>query len=227
MRHFFLCFLVLVPFVFTNNLPAQEESFESLFDGKSLSQFRGYAKEEIGKGWTVVDGAIKFDGSSGNGDIITKETYEDFEFQVEWKISKGGNSGIIYLVRQGDPSTYHSGPEYQLLDNHNDGNGKNTKTSTAALYGLYAAEKAETKPAGQWNTTKIVVNKGKVEHWLNGKKVVETQIGSDEWNKLVEGSKFNDWKQFGKTQKGHIALQDHGGEVWFRNIKIKRLNQDD
>ena len=224
MKCSFCIILLFFVFVFAGNIAAQDEKSESLFDGKTLSKWRGYKKEQIGKGWQVVDGAIKFDGSRGNGDIITKDTYKNFDLKLEWKISEGGNSGIMYLVRLGDPATYFSGPEYQLLDNQKHGNGKNPKTATAALYALYEAKDAKTKPIGQWNSTRIVLNEGKLEHWLNGKKVVEARIGSEEWNTLVSKSKFNKWKQFGKGSKGHIALQDHGNEVWFRNISIKRLD---
>jgi hypothetical protein len=220
-------FTLLSAFVFVlgpaSHLIAQDNEFESLFDGKSLSQWRGYQKEEIGKGWTVEDDAIKFDGSSGNGDIITKKTYENFELQLEWNITKGGNSGIMYMVQMGDSAPYMSGPEYQILHNEGHGDGKNPKTSAGSLYALYAGEGAETKPLGEWNITKIVINNGKVEHWLNGKKVVEAEIGSDEWNERIDNSKFKTWEKFAKKSDGHIALQDHGDEVWFRNIKIKEL----
>lgn len=200
----------------------QNEAFTVLFDGKSLDQFRGYKSQEIGKGWKIDDGNLMFDGSGG-GDIMTKKKYSDFELTLDWKVSPGANSGVMYRVTTGDNAPYLSGPEFQILDDTKHRDGKNELTSAASLYALYAPEGKETKPVGQWNSAKILHKGNRIEHWHNGKKVVSAEIGSDDWKKRVAGSKFKDWKKFGASQSGHIVLQDHGDKVWFRNIKIKTL----
>jgi len=183
--------------------------------------WRGYANEGWPKGWKVEDGVLSRVG--GGGDIMTKDKYADFELNLEWKISKDGNSGILYRVRTGDDAPYYSGPEYQVLDNDGHQDGKNMSTSSGALYALYAPEEDFTKPVGQWNQARIVVKDNHVEHWLNGHRTAEAHLGSDEWNERVANSKFKDWEQFGKTAEGHIALQDHGNPVWYRNISVRSL----
>ena len=193
-----------------------------LFDGSSLDNFRGYNEEAIGPGWKIEDRTLHFDGTK-SGDIITKQEYGSFELEFEWKISEGGNSGVVYRVSLGDKQPYISGPEYQVLD---DGKHKdsNPKSSAASLYGLYVAKDKKLKPAGEWNTAKIVVKDNAVEHWLNGAQVVSAEMGSDDWNERIENSKFKTWKKFAKNKKGHISFQDHDNPVWYRNIKIKSLD---
>jgi len=203
---------------------AHEEGWTVLFDGTDAGNFRGYKKSDLPPCWTVVDGTLHFKRGTGSGNIITKEQYANFELVFEWKVSEGGNSGVMYRVAEIDGEPYLTGPEYQILDNAKHNDGKKAETSAAACYGLYACTEDATKPAGEWNTAKLVVNGEKVEHWLNGKKVVEYTLGSDDWKKRIEASKFKDWKLFGKQPKGHIALQDHGDDVWYRNIKIKNLD---
>ncbi len=230
-----LAFALACNFAFTSGFASAQESASSrssedektivLFDGSSLDQWRGYKNEKIGKGWKITDGALEFDGTGG-GDICTKEEFENFELTLEWKVSKGANSGIMYRVGLGDGAPYLTGPEYQILDDANHRDGKKDTTSAAALYALYKCEGKELKKVGEWNTTKIVHVGNKVEHWLNGKKVVSAEIDSDDWKKRVNGSKFKNWKKFGTLKKGHIALQDHGDQVWFRNIKIKVLDKE-
>jgi hypothetical protein len=198
-----------------------------LFDGKSMDQWRGFRKEQVPASWRIENGAITLAGKGG-GDIVTRNQYENYEFSVDWKISEGGNSGIIYNVSE-DPqykATYHTGPEMQVLDNerHPDAKqGKNGNRQAGANYDLIPVSTPAVKPAGQWNTARLVVNKGHVEHWLNGKKVVEYQPGSPEWEALVKGSKFATMPGYGRIKKGHIALQDHGDKVWYKNIKIRPL----
>lgn len=198
-----------------------------LFDGKSLDNFRGFRQEAVPASWMVEDGAIALVGKGG-GDIITKNQYENYELMLDWKISEGGNSGVIYNVSE-DPkydATYVTGPEMQVLDNerHPDAKmGKNGNRQAGALYDLIPVSTPAVKPAGQWNAAKLVVNKGHVEHWLNGKKVVEYQLGSPEWEALVKGSKFASMPDYGRIKKGYIALQDHGDKVWYKNIKIRQL----
>jgi len=195
-----------------------------LFDGTNLDNFRGYKKDSVPAGWELVDGTLHIKAKSGAGDLITKGQYENFMLEFEWKVSTGGNSGVMYRVKETDGAPYLTGPEYQVLDNavHND--GKNPKTSAASLYALYACTVDATKPAGEWNLARILIVNNKVEHWLNGKKVVSTEIGGEEWNKLVAESKFKDWKEFGIHPKGHICFQEHGDDVWFRNIRINDID---
>ncbi|WP_146904152.1 3-keto-disaccharide hydrolase [Adhaeribacter aerolatus] len=198
-----------------------------LFDGKSMDQWRGFRKDNVPTVWQVEDGAIALTGKGG-GDIITKNQYENYELMLDWKISEGGNSGIIYNVSE-DPqykATYHTGPEMQVLDDerHPDAKqGKNGNRQAGSNYDMIPLSTPAVKPAGQWNTVRLVVNKGHVEHWLNGKKVVEYQLGSPEWEAMVKGSKFAAMPGYGRIKKGHIALQDHGDKVWYKNIKIRQL----
>ena len=187
----------------------------------SASTGGAYKEDKWPQGWEVKDGVLA--RTEAGGDIMTKATYKDFRFTLEWKISKNGNSGIMYRVRSGDDAPYLSGPEYQVLDNVGHPNGKDKLTSAAALYGLYAPEKDWTKPVGEWNKAKIVVRGNRVRHWLNGHKTVDCEMGSDDWNKRISQSKFKDWKQFAKSAEGHIVLQDHGDLVWYRNISVKPL----
>ena len=196
---------------------------EVLFDGTGLDNFQGYSQEEIGPGWTVKDDEIFFDGRR-SGDIITRKQYQDFVLEFEWKITKGGNSGVMYRVTQDQKRSYQTGPEYQLLDDGMHGDGKNKLTSTGALYGLYPAQNKQLNPVGQWNSSKIVLKGAMVEHWLNGRKVVQAEIGGADWNQKVKSSKFRKWPRFGKNAKGHICFQDHGNPFWLRNIRVTPIN---
>ena len=195
-----------------------------LFEGKTLDQFRGYDKEEIGAGWKVEDGTLHFDGTKGSGDIVTKQEFKNFVLKFEWKISEGGNSGVMYRVSLGDKKPYLSGPEYQVLDDSKHHDGKKPSTSAGSLYALYVPQNKTLNPVGQWNTSKIVLNGSKVEHWLNGNKVVDAEIGSADWKEKVEASKFKTWEKFGKNDKGHLCFQDHGNKVWYRSITVDVLS---
>lgn len=196
-----------------------------LFDGKTApTKLRGFKQEAMpAKGWTVEDGTLRHVAGAGGGDIVTAEQFENFEFECEWKVGPAGNSGIIYLVTEDKSYPWETGPEMQILDNNGHPDAKNHATSAGALYALYPCEHDVARPAGEWNRAKVVVDKGRVEHWLNGVKIVETQIGGPDWNERVAKSKFASMPDFGKRTKGHIALQDHGDDVWFRNIKVRPL----
>ena len=204
----------------------EDENVHVLFDGTNLDQWRGYGSEEIGAGWKIDDGCLMFDGESGGGDIVTRESFDNFELTFEWKVSEAANSGIMYRVSLGDPAPYFSGPEYQILDDGGHRDGQNVKTSAASLYAMYAPEGKTLREVGEWNTAKIVLNGNKVEHWLNGEKVVDAELHSDDWNERLANSKFKTWEKFGKNEGGHIAFQDHGDQVWFRNIKVKVLEDE-
>ena len=202
-----------------------EEGWIMLFDGTDVSQWRNYKEE--GFNWEVVNGELHTDGSSG--DIITKDTYENYELEFEWKIEKGGNSGVIYNVVEDAKygSTYETGPEYQLIDadNYEEVHNYQVKPDqvTGANYALHVPASQPTKPFGEYNHSKIVVNEGKVEHWLNGEKVVDYELWTPEWKEQVAHTKFKDMPDYGKAKSGHIALQGHGDAVWFREIKIREL----
>jgi len=210
-----------------NTLTDQEKAagWKLLFDGKTTQGWRAYRGKEVGDSWHVEDGALVLKPGSGKhgGDIVTTDEYDNFELVFEWKISPGGNSGVMYRVAETRGAPYETGVEYQILDNAKHPDGRKPKTSAASAYDLYAPMKEMTKPVGEWNQSKIVVNMDHVEHWLNGEKVVEFAFGSDDWNKHLKASKFKSMKHFAKEMKGHIDLQDHGNEVAYRNIKLLPL----
>jgi hypothetical protein len=195
--------------------------WRALLDGKTTAGWRGYKKPEMPSGWQVVDGALTRVGEGG--DIITNDQFGNFELALEWKVAPGGNSGIFYRVTEDGRATYETGPEMQVLDDARHVDGRSRLTSAGSLYGIYAAPAGVVKPAGEWNAVRIVVNGNHVEHWLNGVKVVDYELGSPDWEKLVAGSKFKEWPGYGRAKRGHIALQDHGDWVAYRNIKIKAL----
>ncbi|MDJ0652598.1 MAG: DUF1080 domain-containing protein [Xanthomonadales bacterium] len=200
----------------------RSSDWQPLFDGQTLSGWRGYHDQSVPNGWRVEDGLLHF--SSGRGDLVTVETFSDFELSLEWKISEGGNSGIFYLAALGADQIYMSAPEMQVLDDERHRDGKDPLTSAGANYGLHPAPRGVVKPAGQWNAARIKVEDERIEHWLNGQLMVEYTIGSPEWQALVDDSKFTDWPEYGKSRTGHIGLQDHGDPVWYRNIRIRRLD---
>lgn len=213
-----------------NTLTAEEEAagWQLLFDGETLANWRGYRSDSVPARWIVADGAIHFDPTTEGtgGDIITDGTYDSFELELDWKIGECGNSGIFYRVTESDQyeRTYHTGPEVQVLDNSCHPDAQNGLDRTAgANYALHAPSKDATKPAGEWNHVRLVVDGAHVEHWINGEKVVDYELWSDDWKALVAKSKFTEWPDYGLARTGHIALQDHGDPVWFRNIKIRPL----
>jgi len=205
-----------------------------LFDGKTLDGWRGFHSDKVPAGWAIEDGCIKkvpAEGELGRagGDLITADQFDNFEFSVEWKLSKGGNSGIKYLVSESLPPTGRSGVsfEYQVLDDnsHPDAKAGIAGNRTAgSLYDLIPASKdKQINPPGEFNQTRIVVRGNHIEHWLNGVKVVEFERGGEKLKQHIAESKFKTTKGFGETAKGHILLQDHGDAVWYRNIKVREL----
>jgi hypothetical protein len=195
--------------------------WQSLFNGGDFSAWKIYSKPaDAPIGWAVEEGAIAW--RKGAGDLVTKETYRDFELELEWKISPGGNSGVMFGVAEISGKPWHTGPEIQVVDTtHRD--GRNPLTAPGALYSLYAPMKAAVKPAGEWNTMRTRVQKGRVQNWLNGELVVDATIGSEDWNARVAKSKFAPFGQFARVTEGRILLQDHNNPVWFRSIRIRRL----
>ena len=200
--------------------PAEKAAgWRLLFDGKSVAGWRGFKAATPDKGWHVKDGALGPDPKTSK-DIISEGEFGDFELSFQWKISPKGNSGVMYRVIEEGDETYQSGPEYQILDN---AHGERPLEQAASLYALYAPSTDATRPQGDWNQGRISVRHGHVEHWLNGVKVVEYELGSPDFKTRVDHSKFRQWPQFASAGSGHIALQNHGNDTWFRNLKIRRL----
>ena len=195
--------------------------WRSLFDGRSTAGWRGYRQEAIPAGWQAIDGALTRVAPAG--DIVTLEQYRNWELSLEWRVEEGGNSGIFYRVSEDAEYPWQSGPEMQVLDDANHPDGRSPLTSAGALYGIYPAQPGIVRPAGAWNTARIVMNGGHVEHWLNGVKLVEAELGSSDWKARVGRSKFAGMPRFGRDESGHIGLQDHGDRVAFREIKIRLL----
>jgi len=205
-----------------SSAPEQASGWTSLFDGKTPSLWRGYKSDSVPSGWYVQDGALMKD--KGTGDIITRETFGDFELALDWKIAKGGNAGIFYRGTEEYDHVYWSAPEYQLLDDANAPDGRSRLTSAGADYGLYPSPAGILKPAGEWNSTRIVAKGAHVEHWLNGTKLLEYELWSPDWEAKVKASKFKDWPNYGRAKRGVIAIQgDHNGQLALRNIKIREL----
>jgi cytochrome c len=204
-----------------------------LFDGKTTANWHNFNSDKIGQAWKVADNALMFDNSQkdkdgrvvGGGDIVSNEEFENFELKIDWKISVGGNSGIFFNVVEDKKfeTVWRTGPEMQVLDDAKHPDARFPKHHAGDLYDLIACKFVTVKPAGEWNQARLVVKNGKVEHWLNGYKVVEYQMFNEDWKKLIAGSKFKDMPDFGKAKKGRLALQDHGDKVWFKNIKIRKL----
>ncbi len=216
-----------------------KQEWTTLFDGKTFTGWRGYGRTDMPKKWSIEDGAIKINGSGmgeagakDGGDIIFDKKFRNFELTFEWKVAKASNSGVFYLAQeiQGDP-IWKSSPEYQILDNANHPDaqlGNEGNRQSASLYDLVSAKPQNSKPFGQWNTASIIVFKGTVIHKQNGKIVVEYHLWTEDWKKMVENSKFKGWENFintgGDNHEGYIGLQDHGDDVWYKNIKIKILD---
>lgn len=201
-----------------------------LFNGSDLSGWRSYGEAAPRPQWVVEDGAIKLDVSDDEtemtgGDLITEQQFENFELELEWKISDGGNSGIFFGVREipGQTVAYLTGVEMQVLDNGGHPDGASPLTGAGACYALYGSPPNVTRPVGEWNAVRLVVEDGRVEQWLNGEKIVEYDMNSADWADRVQASKFADWEHFGRYRRGHIALQDHTDPVWFRNIRVREL----
>lgn len=204
----------------SNKLTSEEEAagWKLLFDGASTKGWRNYKKQEVGAGWKVEDGALSR-VAGGAGDIITDGKYDAFELSLDYKISKGGNSGLMFHVTEEGGAPWHSGPEIQVQDNKD---GHDPQLS-GWLYQLYKPEIDATKPAGEWNTLRVLITPEKCSVTMNGKPYYEFVKGSKDWDERVAKSKFASMAGFGKATSGHICLQDHGNPVSYRNIKIRPI----
>ena len=206
-----------------NRLTAAERAagWQLLFDGNSLEGWRGYNSEFMPTGWSVENGMLTRTGPGG--DIITEQQFGDFELYLEWLVGPGGNSGVLVRAVEGQEEVYHGAPEMQILDDAGHPDGRSPLTSAGSNYGLHGAPRGIVKSAGEWNSSRIVVVNNQVEHWLNGDKVVEYELGSADWLRRVANSKFAQWPAYGRASRGHIGIQDHGDRVSFRNLKVREL----
>ena len=196
--------------------------WRSLFDGTSTSAWRGYKQESLPAGWSIVDGILTKTGSAN--DIITRDKFGNFELALDWKLAPGGNAGVFYRGTEEYDHIYWSAPEYQLLDDAAHPDGQSRLTSAGADYGLYPSPAGVVKPGGQWNSTLIVVNGNRVQHWMNGQKLVEYELGSPDWEAKVKASKFVAYPHYGRASTGYIGIQgDHDGQLWLRNIRIREI----
>ena len=196
--------------------------WQPLFEGKLLDTLRGWHSEGMPEGWHVVDGTLTKEGDVD--DLVTKSQYGNFELELEWKIGKAGNSGVFYRATREYDQIYWSGPEYQLLDDANANDGKSRLTAAAAAYGIYPCPAGVVKPYGEWNKTRIVIQGDHVQHWLNGQKVVEYDLGSADWKAKVAASKFSKYPNYGLAKRGFIGIQgDHPGALALRGIRIREL----
>jgi len=231
-----LVLLAAAPAAKQNNTLTEDEKkagWRLLFDGQTTEGWRGYKMEKMPPGWKAIDGALVRvsggaggKGAGGGDDIITTEQFDNFELQLEWKIvDRAGNSGIILRASEDAVTSWHTGPEMQILDNAAYP-GRSVKELAGACYDLYAPLKDVSHPRGDWNAVRVVADGKHLEHWLNGVKLLEYELGSDDWNARVAKSKFKDMKRFQQPPaKGHICLQDHTARLEFRNIKIRPLPQ--
>ncbi len=204
----------------------KQQGWTLLFDGKDTNGWHTYLKPDAGQAWQVVDGALQLDPkASGQGDLVTNNEYENFELALQWKISAEGNSGVIFGIHEDTTyrATYDTGIEMQVLDDAKAEDNKKASHLAGSLYDMKAPAQNVTKPAGEWNQAKIWKKNGRLIFWLNGKEIINVQMGSPEWITLLDNSKFKTWKGFAKYAKGKIALQDHGHEVAYKDIKIRQL----
>ncbi len=202
---------------------------KSLFDGKTLAGWHGFNKIGDVDNWTIIDGALVCLGAAEwdtGGDIVSDEEFENFELSWDWKIDKGGNSGVMYHVVE-DPrykAPWETGPEYQLIDDISYPHKLENWQLTGGDYAMNPpSEKKKLNPVGEWNSSKIIFNRGHVEHWLNGEKIVEFTAWDDKWNRERKTGKWKDYPDYGSAKKGRIALQDHGNKAYFKNIFVKEL----
>lgn len=237
LKHYLILTTVIASMAFTfEGQPSEQDkknkntgNWEILFDGNGMEKWRGKTSDEFpSKGWIIENGLLYMDGRGG--DIITKEKYSSFELVFDFNLTKGANSGVKYFVNSminketGNSSI--NGPEFQIIDDYNNSSIKkdpNGLSSSASLYLLYSPKNKKLNPDGEWNTGKIVVKGKKVEHWLNGVRVLKYVRGSKDFLKRKADTKFKNDENYGEQESGHILLTDHNDKVYFRNIKIRRL----
>lgn len=216
------------PIIAAELTPAETAAgWRMLFDGETWEGWRGYRNEAPPeKGWTIEDGSLHVNAGGGGGDIVTDAVFEDFELSLEFKVANAANSGIIYRVDESQPYPWMTGPEFQILHDAASHENQFPSHTVGSVYDLYIADQDKpVKPAGEWNHARIRIADGVVKHFLNGMKVAQYDMNSTEWTDKIAASKFRDMKGFGVQPKGRIALQDHGDDVWYRNIKVRDLGE--
>jgi hypothetical protein len=211
-----------------NNILTDQErqaGWVLLFNGQDTNGWRGYNNKAFDS-WEVIDGQLfcKSKDVKQRADLITVDQYDNFELSIDWKVDKGANSGIIYRVEETSGPSHETGPEYQLIDDEGYPQKLEAWQKSGSDYAMYPPLELASKPAGEYNHTTIIVKGAHVEHWLNGKKVVDYEFWTPAWKELKEKGKWKNAKAYGMAKKGYIALQDHGGGIWFKNIKLRKLN---
>ncbi len=215
-----LCLFLILFFVSCSN----KTEWVMLFDGKKVNGLRGYKMDSFPReSWVIKDGTLKTVPGKHGVDLISQDTFEDFELELEWKLQSGGNSGIFYFASEKGDYIWQSAPEMQVLDNLAHQDRLRKVTSAGALYDLIAPSQEMVKPIGEFNSVRIISKNKQIEHWLNGEKIVEYKVASEAIQNLISKSKFKDMPIFFKSFSGHIGLQGDHGEVWYRNIRIRKL----
>lgn len=207
--------------------PAEQAAgWKVLFDGSSTANFRGFKQQAFPpKGWSIDEGTLKVSKGGGGGDIVTVDQYEDFELSLDFKCSPGANSGVMYRCSEANDYPWMTGPEFQVLDDEGHKDGLDPKHTVGALYDMIAPPAEKPKcPPNEWHNARIRIKNGVLQHFLNGVKTAETHIDDDHWKEMIAASKFKQWPGFGLEKKGHLALQDHGDDVWYRNIRVRDLS---
>ena len=229
MKQYIFSAMFLTAIIGSATAQSGKKGFTKLFDGKSTAGWHTYGQTTAGSKWQVEDGTLHFvpkSGREGGGDLVTDKEYSNFHLKIDWKVAPKANSGIIFYINEDKAkysNTYSTGLEMQVLDNDGHPDGKITKHRSGDLYDLIKSSSEPLKPVGEWNTAEIISKNGKLELKLNGVKIVSTTLWDDQFKALIAGSKFANWEGFATFKSGKIALQDHGNEVWYRNILIKEL----
>lgn len=210
-----------------NTLSGWEKSvgYQLLFDGKSMDGWRRWRGAGVPSGWSASEGAIVFTPGREGGDICSEAEFSDFDLKIEWSIAKAGNSGIFYRASEVHEAPWATAPEYQILDTDRHPDGRSPLTSAGSVYAMFAPSIKITKPVGEWNEARIVARGPRVEHWLNGTKIVSYTIGSPEWDAQFRQSKFQDLPGYAKNPRGRFVLQDHGDVVRYRSIRVRNLDR--
>ncbi|MCY4205003.1 MAG: DUF1080 domain-containing protein [Bacteroidetes bacterium] len=213
----------------TEEMTEELTTMDSTWQELGADHWRLYAGEGLPEAWHVMDdGTLHFSADGKGGDIVTVDEYENFELELEWKVSPGGNSGIMFRVSEEHDAPWRTGPEYQILDDEKHPDAQQGGDRLAgANYDMHAPSVDAVNPAGEWNQARIVVNGANVEHWLNGEMIVSYELWSDDWKATIAESKWVDMPTYGMNKVGHICLQDHSDPVWFRNIRIRSLPASD
>lgn len=192
-------------------------------DLQRADAWRGYRRGDVPQGWHFDTVARELHFTGSGGDLITREQFTDFEFEIEWKVSAGANSGIFFRANEGTGAIYENSAEMQVLDNTGHPDGRTPITSASSNFALHAPVRDVTRPVGEWNAARLVVRGAHVEHWLNGVKVVEYELWTDEWKAQVAASKFRAWPTYALGRRGHLGLQDHGNLVSFRRMRVREI----